>query len=102
MKLLSGIPRDPGARTSDDQEFLMDTEDIVENWRREAIREGREFGIADSLIDAYETRFGAIPPELRAVIERTHDEATLRAWHKLAITRSAAEIAAALRASRAS
>jgi hypothetical protein len=36
------------------------------------------------------------------VIQATHDEPTLDAWFKLAITRSADEIAAAIRTSQAS
>jgi hypothetical protein len=34
------IPTDPAQRTDDDQELLMQTEDIVETWRQEAIQEG--------------------------------------------------------------
>jgi len=49
------------------------------------------------VVDAYEVRFGAIPPTLRAVIEATRDEGTLRAWLKLAITHPADEVAAAIR-----
>jgi hypothetical protein len=80
----------------------MNTQDIVETWRREAIQEGIERGIAGSLIDVYEARFGAMPEDLRTVIEATHDEATLRVWVKLAGTHSANEIAAAILAFRAS
>jgi hypothetical protein len=80
----------------------MNTQDIVETWRREAIQEGIERGIAGSLIDVYEARFGAMPEDLRTVIEATHDEAALRVWVKLAGTHSANEIAAAIHAFRAS
>jgi len=75
----------------------MNTQDIVETWRQEAIQEG----ITRSLIDIYEVRFGAMPEGLRAVIEDTHDEPTLRAWLKLAGTRSADELAAVIHALRA-
>jgi hypothetical protein len=34
------VPTNPVQQTSDDQEFLMNTQDIVETWRREAIQEG--------------------------------------------------------------
>jgi hypothetical protein len=44
-----------------------------------------------------------MPEDLRTVIEDTHDEpTTLHAWLKLAGTRGADEIAAAVRAPRAS
>lgn len=106
LRLRLDIPRDPAKRTGDDQEFLMDTQDIVEIWRREAIQEGREEGreegVKQTLVDVCEARFGAMPDDVRAVIEDTHDDATLRVWIKLAATRSADEIIAAIRASRAS
>jgi flagellar biosynthesis/type III secretory pathway protein FliH len=36
-------------QTSDDQEFLMNTQDIVETWRREAIQEGIKQGLEQGL-----------------------------------------------------
>ena len=81
---------------------MTDADEIVEAWRREAVNEGIVLGMARSLIDVYEVRFGVIPHDLRAHIETTHDSATLRDWHRLAATRSADEIAAAIRASRPS
>jgi len=80
----------------------MNTQDIVETWRREAVQEGVEQGIARSLIDVYEACFGAMPEDLRAVIEDTHDEPTLRTWLKLAGTCATDDIAAAIHAVRAS
>ena len=84
----------------------MDTQDIVETWRREAVQEGvkqgLKQGVAHSLIEVYEARFGAMPEDLRAVVEDTADEPTLVAWLRLAGTRSADEIAAAIRSLRAS
>ncbi len=76
----------------------MDTHDIVETWRREAIKQG----IKEVLIDVYEARFGAMPEELRALVDDMHDEPTLRTWAKLAGTRSADEVATTLRRSRPS
>jgi hypothetical protein len=110
LRLRLTVPSDPEKQTTDDQEFLMDTQDIVDAWRREAIQEGvkqgREQGVkqgvAHSLVEVYEARFGAMPEDLRAVVEDTDDEPTLVAWLRLAGTRSADEIAAAIRAFRAS
>jgi hypothetical protein len=49
LRLRLGMPNDPALQTRDDQEFLMDTHDVVEAWRREAIqegvRQGREEGV---------------------------------------------------------
>jgi hypothetical protein len=39
------VPTDPATQTSDDQEFLMSTQDIVEIWRQEAIQEGVRQGL---------------------------------------------------------
>jgi hypothetical protein len=110
LRLRLEISTDPAKQTSDDQEFLMHTQDIVETFRQQAVQEGVdkgikqgiEQGIVRSLIDVYEARFGTMPEELRAVIEDTHDEPTLRAWLRLAGTRGENEIAAAIRAVRAS
>jgi hypothetical protein len=52
------------------------------------------------LIDIYEARFGEMPAGLRAAIEETHDEATLRGWLKLAGTRDAGELATTILSAR--
>jgi hypothetical protein len=53
LRLRLTVPTDPAQQTSDDQEFLMNTQDIVEIWRREAIQEGvqqgREQGVKEGL-----------------------------------------------------
>ena len=92
----------------------MDTQDIVETWRREAVQEGIkqgveqgikqgvEQGIKQGLIEVYEARFGAMSEDLRAVVEDTDHEPTLITWLRLAGTRSVDEIAAAIHSFRAS
>ena len=97
----------------------MTTQDIVETWRQKAIEEGekrglekgekrglekgvkqeREEGRARALIELCELRFGAMPDDLRAVVEATRDESTLRGWFRLAATRTADELIAAIRRS---
>jgi hypothetical protein len=49
------VPTDPAQQTSDDQEFLMNTQDIVETWRREAMKEGER----KLLLRQLRRRFGA-------------------------------------------
>jgi hypothetical protein len=55
--------RDPAEQPSDDQEFLMNTQDIVETWRREAIQEGVKQGVEQGerklLLRQLRRRFGA-------------------------------------------
>ena len=118
VRLRLTVPSDPSKQTTDDREFLMDTQDIVETWRREAVQEGVEQGIkqgikqgveqgvkqgvAHSLIEVYEARFGAMPQDLRAVVEDVDDEPALVRWLRIVGTGSADEIAAAIRSFRAS
>jgi hypothetical protein len=49
LRLRLTVPTDPAQQTSDDQEFLMNTQDIVETWRREAIQEGVQQGLAQGV-----------------------------------------------------
>src|SRR4051812_6922584 len=42
LRLRLEVPTDPTQRTSADEEFLMQTQDIVETWRQEARQEGRQ------------------------------------------------------------
>lgn len=49
LRLRVTVPTDPAQQTSDDQEFLMNTQDIVETWRREAIQEGVTQGVKQGL-----------------------------------------------------
>jgi flagellar biosynthesis/type III secretory pathway protein FliH len=57
------VPTNPALRTSDDQEFLMTTQDIVETWRREGIQEGVQQGLEQGerklLLRQLRRRFGA-------------------------------------------
>ena len=62
VRLRLEIPTDPAQRTDDDQEFLMQTQDIVEIWRQEAIQEGVKQGIQQGecavLLRLLRQRFG--------------------------------------------
>ena len=49
VRLRLEIPTDPAQRTDDDQEFLMQTQDIVETWRQEAIQEGVKKGVQEGV-----------------------------------------------------
>lgn len=110
LRLRVAVPSDPAKQTTDDQEFLMDTQDIVDTWRREAVQEGVQQGVAQgvrhgvqqSLVAVYEARFGAMPEDLRAVVGDVDDEPTLSGLLRLVGTGSADEVAAAMRALRAS
>jgi hypothetical protein len=67
LRLRLTVPTDPAQQTSDDQEFLMNTQDIVETWRREAIQEGLQQGERKVLLRLLRRRFGA---EVDGEIER--------------------------------
>jgi hypothetical protein len=49
LKFRLDVPTDPAQQTSDDKEFLMDTQDAVETWRREAIQEGVKQGLEEGV-----------------------------------------------------
>jgi hypothetical protein len=65
------IPTDPAQRTDDDQEFFMQTQDIVEAWRQEAIQQGERAVLLRQLrqrfggaVDAHvEQRIATAPSE---------------------------------------
>jgi hypothetical protein len=106
VRLRLAVPNDPTKQTTDDQEFLMDTQDIVETWRQEAIQEGIARGVArgtaQSVVAVYQARFGVMPADLRVTVETTDDDSTLATWLLLAATGRSDEVAAAIRSFRAS
>jgi hypothetical protein len=67
LRLRLTVPTDSAQHTSDDQEFLMNTQDIVETWRQAAIQEGLEQGERKVLLRQLRRRFGA---EVDGEIER--------------------------------
>jgi hypothetical protein len=77
-------------RTPEDEEFLMDTQDIVQRLKDE----GRHEAMQNNLLTIYRTRFGSVPRKVRAAIERTHDDSALARWVEIFVARSAAEIIA--------
>jgi len=87
-------------RAPEDEEFLMDTHDIVQRLKDEGRQEGRQEGqqVARQrdLLTIYRTRFGSVPRKLRAAIEGTRDGAALAKWVEIFVTRSAADIAVAV------
>lgn len=84
--------------------FIMSTQGLYEEWKRKIHEQAESEGELraeervrkEGLIESYETRFGAMPPALRAVVEATHDLAKLHRWMPIVVGRSADEIAAAL------
>ena len=58
LRLRLEIRIDPAQRTDDDQEFLMQTQDIVETWRQEAIQKGVQQGECAVLLRLLRHRFG--------------------------------------------
>ena len=59
VRLRLTVPADPAKQTSDDQEFLMDTQDVVEALRQEGRREGLVEGERKALLRQLRRRFGA-------------------------------------------
>ena len=101
MRLRTAIPSNRGQRTEDDQEFLMVTQEILEDLfveqRQKEFEIGSQEMASDALLKVYKARFGQPPRDIVAAIERTSDLPVLRGWLDLFAIRSADDIAAALR-----
>src|SRR5262249_36310691 len=81
LRLRLEIPADPAKRPSDDEEFLMNTQDIVEAWRREAIQEARAYDVLTVL----RVRGIAVSAAARKRILAEPDLRRLERWHEKAI-----------------
>jgi hypothetical protein len=88
LRLRLAIPTDPTQQTSDDQEFLMHTQDIVETWRREAVQEGRTEGHAEAVLTVLRVRGIDVPDAARERILVEKDLERLKRWHEKAIVAS--------------
>lgn len=58
VRLRLEIPADPRERTMDDQQYLEDTQDIVERWRQEAFAEGASKGAREGFDKGAREGFG--------------------------------------------
>lgn len=103
------IPKDPTQRTEDETEFVMTTEQLVENYLQEQRRAGREeglekgvqVGVRGSVTDAFTARFGTPPDDVVAILSRTEDVALLRSWLKLVVGAPMQDALAAIRSGTA-
>jgi len=77
-----------------------DVEKYLEQLRDEGVQRGRDQRFAQAVLVAYRARFGAPPAALVAAVEQARDHAALERWLERVTTRSAEEIAAALRRPR--
>ncbi len=80
------IENKPAPPGPEEQEFLMNTQEWYETWKKEQRQEGREEGLRTArhaLIRFYETLFGAMSEPVRARIEAATDTATLDRWTDL-------------------
>jgi hypothetical protein len=107
------VPEDPASRTSEDEEFMTSTQEIFEAWEREkeaaglergleqGRAEGRTEGLAEAVVMIYETHFGAMPAELKTIVETTEKAETLQSWLRLVESSSVETFATTVLASRA-
>lgn len=101
-------------RTTEDEEFVMQTQSVAEmiyeRWRDQGVHEGRDQGLQEGrregrreglegerrmLVGVYRARFGEVPAAIEAAVAAAEEE-DLMAWLPVFATRSEAEIAAAL------
>ncbi|WP_437818389.1 hypothetical protein [Sorangium sp. So ce1078] len=91
-----------GPATPEEEEFVMTTQELVEEFieqgRTQGMAQGIAQGIAQGTIELYEARFGPMPPSLRSAVEGMRDLPTLRTWLVLAGTGTREEVHDALTA----
>jgi len=93
LRLRLEIPTDPAQRTDDHQEFLMQTQDIVETWRQEAIQEGLLVAQVKALLTVLRARGIAVPDAAQRRIQAERDLARLERWlERASVASSVAEV----------
>ena len=90
----------PGPVTSEEEEFVMTTQELVEQFIEQGRKQGTQ-AMAQSTIGLYEARFGSMPPALRSAVEAMRDLSTLQKWILLAGTGNREEVDDALSAGSA-
>ncbi len=111
------IQSKPEPPSTEEQEFLMSTQQWYETWkaeqrregrkegrkegRQEGRKEGRQEGRKEGLIAMYQARFGAMPEDLRVIIQATDDEERLLGWYELVTAPSAEAFSDAIKAEAA-
>ena len=120
VRLRFEIPADPAKQTTIDREFLMTTKEVdkylrdlqrkglekgleegLEKGRQEGRQEGLDEGFSKAVLAVYRARLGAPTAALVAAVERAGDHAELQRLLEIVTTRSAEDVAAALRKPRA-
>lgn len=104
IQLRLEISADLAEQTTIDREFLMNTREVDEYLaalKQEGREEGLDEGFSKAVLAIYRARFGAPPVALVAAVERADDQAELQRLLEMVSTRSAEDIAAALRKPRA-
>ena len=118
LALRMEIPHD--SAEAEEQEYLMNSMELFEQWEREVrkqglergvkqgleqgvkqgldrgVKQGLERGVKKGLARLYRARFGEMPEAIATAVEAMHDPETLERWLDLFEVRSADEIAAAL------
>jgi hypothetical protein len=104
VRLRFEIHADPAKQTTIDREVLMTTKEVdkylseLELINHELGRQkGFCEGVPRAVLAVYRIRFGAPPAELVAAVERAGDHAELQRLLEIVATRTAEDIAAALR-----
>jgi hypothetical protein len=97
LRLRLEVPIDPASQTSDDREFLMQTQDIVETWRQEAVQEGRTEGRtemqAEAVLTVLRVRGIDVPDAARVRVLAQKDPEQLKRWlEKAAVASSIREV----------
>jgi len=97
LRLRLEVPVRPADQTTDDQEFFMSTQDIVETFIQKHRQEAREEELAEAVLKVYSARFGSPPDEVSAIVRQAHDRELLGGWLTLVATASAEDVIRAMR-----
>jgi hypothetical protein len=115
--------QDPSSLGEAEQEFLMSTQPLVQQWKEQIRQEARQEGLLEgqreghregrkearqelaerlrtSLLETYRARFGSVPPAIANAIQLVRAPDKLASWVAVFATKSSREIAGALKIAR--
>jgi hypothetical protein len=83
-----------------DEETMQYTEKLERlyaEWEHQVEERGKECGFREAFVTVYETRFGAMPDELRDALARVHEDEELHRLAALGVTHPLEDVIAAVR-----
>jgi hypothetical protein len=92
--------QDPSGLRQEEQEFLMSTQELVQEWKEQLRKEGRKEArqelcesLRNGLLETYRARFGILPLGIEQAVQVAQDADKLTKWFPVFSTKSPEEIA---------